>query len=172
MAARRLGDADQRMGEHLAMLGCALDLDPHADEIGRVVEDAVGDVGELGVVSHRRAEQQAERGPVARDELKVGGETHFDAFTARLGPTRCGREPIEQLAPDVVEQLNEQRPLRREMLIEDGLRDAGREGDVVHRRGVKAARREHVARHFEELTAALLGGQAHQAPVLLLSGIS
>ena len=39
----------------------------------------VDDVGELGIVASRSAEQQAERGAVALDEAEVGGEPLFDA---------------------------------------------------------------------------------------------
>ena len=79
---------------------------------------------------------------------------------------------------DVVEELEEQRPLRREVLVEHGLRDPGRGGDVVHRRRVEAALGEHVARDVEELPAALLGGETdghdrgRPAQTLDLSGIS
>ena len=66
----------------------------------------------------------------------------------------------EQPVADVVEHLEEQRPLRREVLVEDGLRDPGGAGDVVHRGRVEAALGEHLARDVEELAAALFGGES------------
>ena len=69
---------------------------------------------------------------------------------------------LEQPAADVLEQLGEQRPLRREVLVEHRLGDAGGVGDVVHRGGVEPAGGEHLAGDVEELAPALLGRESHR----------
>ena len=78
VAADALGDADDGVGEHLPVLVGAVDLDERADRGGGVGEHAVDDVGELGVVAGRGAEEQPERGAVVLDEAEVGGEALLD----------------------------------------------------------------------------------------------
>ena len=162
MPARRLGHADQGVRQYPAVLGGAFDLDQLADGVGGVVQDLVDDAGELGVVAGRRAEQQPERGAVVGDEPEVGAEALLDAFPAGVGPAGRLGQLVQELAADVGEQLDEQRPLRREVLVEHGLGDAGRGGDVVHGGGGEAAGREHVARDVEKLPPALLGRESHR----------
>ena len=162
MATRRLGHADEGVRQHPTVLGGAFDLDQLADGVGGVVQDLVDDAGEILVVASRRAEQQPERGPVVGDEPEVGAETHLDALAAGVRPARRLGQLVQELAADVGEQLDEQRPFRREMLVQDGLRDAGGGGDVVHGRRGEAAGREHVARDVEELSTALLGRESHR----------
>src|SRR5262249_12563850 len=70
------------------------------------------------------------------------------------------RQLVEELAADIGQQLDEQGPLRREVLVQDRLRDSGRGRDVVHRRGVEAAGGEHLAGDVEELAPALLGRES------------
>ena len=151
------------------------------DRGGGVVEHAVDDVGELGIVAHRRAEQQPERGAVALDEAEVGGEALL-----RPAPARSRRRSVASVStassrpPTSSSTRDEQRPLRREVLVEDRLGDAGGLRDVVHRRGVEAALGELDARDVEELAAALVGrsrigadaARRRHPPVLDFSGIS
>src|SRR5690606_39703175 len=60
----------------------------------------------------------------AVDVVEVGGEAPLDHLPGRLrGGDRLG-DRLLQLPPHVVEQLGEQLALRREVLVEDGLRDA------------------------------------------------
>ena len=71
-------------------------------------------------------------------------------------------EPGEQLRAGVVEELAVERALAREVLVEHRLGDAGRFRDLVHRRVVEAGAREHLTGDVEELTATLVGGEAHR----------
>ena len=162
------------------MLGRALDLDEGAHRGGRAGEDAVDDVGELGIVAGGSAEEEPERGAVALDEVEVGGEALFDARAARLDAAGCFDEHREQSPTDVFEHRDEERSLRRKVLVEDGLRDSGGLREVVHRRGVEAALGELDARDIEELTASFVGREAYGSrsssgghpPALDFSGIS
>ena len=82
VTADALGHPDDGVGEDQPVLGRAVDLDERAHRGGRVGEHAVDDVGELGIVARRGAEQQTERGAIVLDEAEVGGEALLDA-----GPT-------------------------------------------------------------------------------------
>ena len=115
------------------------------------------------------------------DEVEVGGEA-----LPRPGPGRSSTlarrlgELVEQPAADVVEHLDEQRPLAREVLVETGLVTPAASRDVVHRRGVEAALGELDARDVEQLLAALVGREPRRRdatrcrhpPVLDFSGIT
>ena len=116
---------DDRVREHEPVLGRARDLDERAHRLGGVREHAVDHVGELGVVAGGRTEQQPERGPIALHEAEVGGEALGDAVAPRLHGAGRLPEHLEQSPADVLEHRDEQRPLRREVLVEDRLRDAG-----------------------------------------------
>ncbi len=161
VAARGLGDADERVREHTAVLGRGVDLDELADGVGGGVQDLIDDAGELGIVASRGAEQEAKRGPVVDDEPEVGAEALLHALATGRGAARRRRQLVEQLAADVREQLDEEGPLRREVLVQHRLRNAGRGCDVVHRGRVEAGRREHVAGDIEKLPPALLGRESH-----------
>ena len=157
-----------------------MDLDERADRGSGVGEHAVDHVRELGVVARRRTEEQPERGAVVLDEVEVRGEALLDPGAAGLDAGGRLGEHFEQAPTHVLQHGDEQRPLRREVLVEDGLGDAGRQREVVHRRGVEAALRELDARDVEQLAAAFVGressrrrtaGRRHP-PVLDFSGIS
>ena len=125
VATRCLGDADERVREHPTVLGGALDLDEQRDRIGGLVEDPLDDLRELGVVAGRGPEQHAERRLVPRHEAEVRGEPGLHALAPRGRRLRRLGQQAEQLVTDVLEELDEQRPLRREVLVQHGLRDAG-----------------------------------------------
>ena len=145
------------------MLVRARDLDQGADGFGRGGEHVVDDIGELGVVARRGAEEEPERGAVVLDEAEVGREALRDPVAPGLRAARRVGEHGEEPAADVEEHRDEQRSLGREVLVEDGLRDPGRGREVVHRRGVEAALGELLARDVEQLPAALVGRQAQRA---------
>ena len=117
--------------------------------------------GELGIAADRRAEQQPERRAVADRELEVRAKSGLDPFAARRRPAGRVGEPVEQAAPGVLEQLDVERALAREVLVQHRLGDARRLRDVVHRRVVEARAREAVARDGEELLATFVGGKTH-----------
>ena len=72
-------------------------------------------------------------------------------------------EDVEEPSADVLEYGDEQRALRRKVLVEDGLRDAGGEGEVVHRCRVEAALGELDARDVEQLSTSLVGREAQRS---------
>ena len=160
VAADALGHADDRVREHLPVLIGAVDLDERADRRGRVGEHAVDDVGELGVVARRCPEEQPERGAVVLDEMEVGGEALLDPGPAGLDARRRLGQHLEQASTDVLEHRDEQRPLRREVLVEDRLGDARREREIVHRGRVEASLRELDARDVEQLATPLVGRES------------
>ena len=175
-SARRptdFGHADERVGEDHALFVGAGDLDERRDRFDDGVEDLLDDARELGIGADRRAEQQPERRAVTDRETEVGAEPELDPFATRRGAARRFGEQREQLPPGVFEELDVERPLAREVLVQHRLRDAGRLGDLVHRGCVEALLREAVARDVEELLAALIGGQAHRSyDTLDLSGMT
>ena len=116
---------------------------------------------ELGVVADRRAEQQSERGPVVGDEAEVGAEARLDPSRPVVARLVAAVISSSSWRADVLEQLDVERPLRREVLVQHRLGDARGLGDVVHRRAVEAAGGEHVARDVEKLPAPLLGRESH-----------
>ena len=80
--------------------------------------------GELGIGAQRRAEQEQERGAVADREPEVGAEPELDPLAHRARPAGGLRERAEQLAAGLFEQLDVQRALAREVLVQHGLGDA------------------------------------------------
>jgi len=64
------------------------------------------------------------------------------------------------LAADIIEELEVEIPLRPEVLLEDGLGDAGGVGHLLHRRLVEPFLREHVQSDVEQLAAPAGGGQS------------
>jgi hypothetical protein len=137
-----------------------MDLDQCADRGRRVGEDVVHDIGELRVIASGRAEQETKRGSIALDEPEVGGESLFDSGATRLDARGGLGEHLEQTTADIFENRDEQRALRGKVLVEDGLRHPGREGQVIHRRGVESTVRELRARDVEELSASFVGREA------------
>ena len=71
---------------------------------------------------------------------------------------------LEQLAAGLLEQLDVERTLAREVLVQHRLGDSGRFRDLVHRGGVEALVRETFACDVEELLAPLIGRHPHGRP--------
>ncbi len=175
IAARGLGYADEGVSEHSAVLRCGSDLDEMTDRLGRLVEHPLHDLRELRVVAGRRAEEHTEGRFIAGNEAKVGGKALLDALATGVSGGSRSRELLEQLISDIFEQLEEERPLGREVLVQDGLRDAGSRGNVIHRRRMESAYGELGARDIEELASALLGRESDShaaAQTLDFKGIS
>ena len=86
---------------------------------------------------------------------KYDGEPFRDTLSAGVRRAGRDRELAQELATEIIEQLEEERLLGAEVLVQDRLGDAGLRGEVVHRCRVEAAFREHLARHVEELSPPL-----------------
>jgi hypothetical protein len=110
-------------------------------------------LGELGVVPGARAEQHPEGVGALGHEAEVGPEAGLDLAARALGG-RGLEDGFLELAADVDEQLREQLPLRREVLVEHGLGDPGRLGDLVHRGAAVAVCGEHGQCPVEQLATA------------------
>ena len=67
--------------------------------------------------------------------------------------------PVDQLVREHVHQLEVEGPLRLEVLVDEGLGDAGRLGDVVHGGGGVAVLGEEGEGHVEQLAPPGVGGQ-------------
>ena len=117
-----------------------------------------------GIGAQRRAEQEQERRPVADREPEVRAEAELDPIAQRARVRGRLGERAEQLAAGLLEQLDVQRALAREVLVEDGLGDARGFRDLVHRRRVEALLREPLARDLEELLTALIGRHPQGRP--------
>src|SRR5438552_2546477 len=89
-----------------------------------------GDLGGIAVVvgstaaAGTAAEQQAERVLVVRDELEVGLEARFHLLARPRRGRRRLTDLLAQAAPDVVEELDVEVALGREVLVEHGLGNA------------------------------------------------
>jgi hypothetical protein len=99
--------------------------------------------------------QELESLGVLVDELEVGLERSPDPLPVAGGRRQGGPDPLLELERVRVEQGQVQSLLRGEVVVEDGLRDAGLPGHVLHRDAVEPLGPEHLARHLEELRLAL-----------------
>ena len=88
-------------------------------------------------------------------EAEVGAEAQLRRVRGRDSTLRGRlRERVEQPTAGLLEQLDVQRALAREVLVEHGLGDARRLRDVVHRRRVEALLANSIARDVQELAGA------------------
>ena len=110
-----------------------VDLDEVGDEVGKPFDRRVGDERELGVVAHRRSEQEPEGGAVLGDEAEVRDEAFLHPFPSGGGGGSRKYQLVGELRVHIVDQLAVERALRRKMLIEDRLRHPGGFGNVLHR---------------------------------------
>jgi hypothetical protein len=94
--------------------------------------------------------------------VEVGGEALLDARPPGLDA--CGRfgEDFEEPTAHVFEHRDEQRTLRREVLVEDRLGHPCGEREVVHRGGVEPALGELDARDVEQLPSPLVGRETRR----------
>ena len=98
-----LGHPDDGVGQDGPMLGGQVDVDHVGHGVRHVLEDGLGDLGELSVVADGGPEKQPEGRPVARDEAEVGGHAVLDPFPTAVGRHRCGRDFSQQPAADVLQ---------------------------------------------------------------------
>ena len=135
----------------------SLAISPAMADGGLLLErlEQLGHVG-LEVV----AEQQPEGTRVRLDPLEEGIDARAQAHLAGVGRGRALGEPLEDLLRVALEQRRVQVLLRREVLVDQRLGDAGLLGDLVDRRGVVAAAREHVEGGVEDRGAAVGGAEA------------
>ena len=94
------------------------------------------------------------------DEPEERPEPESDLVRGVGGLGRGLGDRLEQLRADVVEELEVERPLRGDVLIEHRLGDPGRVGDVVHRGLVEAVLGEQPEGHPEQLGSPAGGRQA------------
>ena len=94
-------------------------------------------------------------------ELEYEGELQGgDAIARELGARRRLRDQHAEPRPDVLQQLDEQVPLRREVLVQHRLGHARRLGHVIHRRPMETVLCEDLTGDVEQLASALMGGEA------------
>ncbi len=103
--------------------------------------------------------EQPELGLLAHDEAKVRGKAQFHLLAGSVGLHDRLADSREELPGDGVDQFEVQRPLRREVLVQQGLGHAGGVGDVVHGRRPVAAAGEELECHRDELLTTLVRGQ-------------
>ena len=97
--ARTLGQADEGMGERLAMLLVDVDGDQRGDRRGGLGGDLAHRVVELLVAARAGAEQEAERVVVLGDPSEVRPESEFGLALAVGGLGRGLGDVAEQAAP-------------------------------------------------------------------------
>ena len=166
---QRLCRADDHLGDHRDPLLAARAVGvarPGAGILGDQLGNQRGDSGGHAVEHGRGlgvgglAEEHA---PGAAPLLHEG-EDRVEAGLQALGgvgaPGRGrGRDPLEELAGVHLDQRHVQLLLGREVLVDQGLGDPRRLGNLVNRRRVVAAGREHLQGGLQDLRAARLGGQ-------------
>ena len=122
---------------------------------------ASGQPGVSLVTTGPGAEEDLERVGLVVREPEVRPEAVLDllAWAARVG--RGLRDRVAQLGADIGQELDEELPLGREVLVQHGLRHARRLGHVVHRRGVVAVLREDGHRGVQELLSSFRRRKSH-----------
>ena len=78
VAAGHLGQADDAVAEHAAVVGVDVGFDQVGDGVGHAVLDPADGVGELLVPPGAAAEEQAEGVALQRHEAEVGREPRLD----------------------------------------------------------------------------------------------
>ncbi len=149
------------MGEQVAVVVVDVDVDQWGDGVRRQFGEAAYGGRELVVAPRSTAEHQAERGMVVSHPAEVTLEAQLGHRLA-VSSTRRGlgdrrHEPVA----DLVEERPIQVTLGVEVLVEHRLGDAGRLGDVVHRRVVIAVHGERLERHREDLFTPRGSGEAN-----------
>jgi hypothetical protein len=83
---------------------------------------------------------------VGRDEVEVGADHRVDPLAVVAGRVERGLHEVGEGAEMAVQEGDVQLPLRGEVLIQDGLADLGRLGDLIHGSAVVAVGREDLER--------------------------
>ena len=103
--------------------------------------------------------QEPELGLPADHQAEVGGKAQLDLLARAVGPHDGAADGHQDVLGDGVDQLQVEGPLGGEVLVEERFRDAGRFGDVVHRRGAVPPLCEEFESHLHQLLAPLLCGE-------------
>lgn len=147
------------MGQGESLLRCGIHVDEARHDFGHFGHDPLGNGRELTVVAYRSAKEEPERSLVLGHETEVGPKPALHLLPPGSGPARLLADLLDEAQADVLQQLDVQGALVREVLVQDGLGDPGGLGHVVHRRGVEAGGGEHAAGDAEELAPAVVGAQ-------------
>ena len=141
------------------MVGIEAGVDERVDGLRDGVLHGAQRPAQLLVVGVVAAVEQPELRLMADHEAEVGGEAELHLLAWALGQHEGASDGRQQVLGDGVDELEVQRPLGGEVLVEERLRDARRLCDVVHRRRAVAPMCEELECHREELVAALLRGE-------------
>ena len=122
-----------------------------------LVPDPSHRVPERGLGPHGLLHEEPEPLGMLVDEVEVGLERRPDALPIARGRLEGGPHVPMKRGEVGVEQRKVQLPLRGEVVVEDGLGDAGLLGHRLHGGRVEPRRAEHLARHVQELGPAFRG---------------
>ena len=95
------------------------------------------------------------------DPREVSAEAEFGAATSVGVGGRLGGDRRDHATTGFFDDVEEELTLRREVLVQDGLGDAGGLGDLVHGGVVVAVSGEHRERNRQQLLASFRGGESH-----------
>jgi hypothetical protein len=126
--------------------------DERCDDGGRLGLHALDDVAHLGVGGI--AEERPPSLAVLLDEGEEGVDTAAQALLARRARRGAGLQPLEDLLHVGVEERGVELALGGEVLVDEGLRDARRLGDVLEGGAVVAATGEDLLRGRQDRLAA------------------
>jgi hypothetical protein len=145
-------------------------VDQRGDRRGDMLLDPADGVGELGVAAGTTAEEELVGAPVLGHEPEVRGEAVLDLLVRTAGVRGRLGDEVAEAGADILEELEVEVPLGREVLVEHRLGHTRGIGHVVHRCCVESLAREDLERGVQELTAAFGGWQtdAHGVPTVFL----
>src|ERR1700753_2032858 len=151
-----LGHAEEPDGEQVGLVVCQAGVLPDhlADQVGALLVGRVEPGAAGGFVGEVRFEDELEGSAVLRHVLEVRGEGRVDPLpVVRRRPDRAGHG-LDEPADALVEQRQVEILPARKVLVEDRLAAAGPSRDLIHRRGVVAARAEYLHGRVEQLPTA------------------
>jgi len=108
---------------------------------------------DLGIRADSAAHQRHERTRVLTDVIEIRVEPGAHSLD-RCEVVRHAHHPLDELVRDLGQPADVEIALRREVVIEQPLRDLGFAGEIVDRHVVVRAIREGLARERQELRAA------------------
>src|ERR1700743_1235964 len=151
-----LSHAEEPDGEQVGLVVCQAGALPDhlADQVGALLVGRVEPGADGWFVGEVRFEDELEGSAVLRHVLEVRGEGRVAPLpVVRCRPDRAGHG-LDQPADALAEQRQVKILLAGKVLVEDRLADAGPFRDLIHRRGVVAARDEYLPGRVEQLPTA------------------
>lgn len=159
MARYALGKPHDRMSQSAAVVALDVCSDERFDCVGDESRVLRSSLIEIGIASRSTAEEQLECIVVVVDPVEIREESELGPSSAVTQLELCVRHGLEKSASRLVDECEVQLPFRSEVLVENGLGDAGDLCNVVHRCLVVPMSCEDVEGDIEKLFSTCSGWQ-------------